>query len=216
MATMRGWMAAGMVAVALGVGAGRGLAAEAEPEFKPIFNGTDLTGWREVQGKPGSFRVENGELLGERKGGTGYWLSTEEKYGNFILKLEYMLPKGGNSGVFLRVPSYEGRTSQAGMEIQLLDDGHKKGTPSAGDTGAVYQVTAAKAYVARPAGEWNDLTIECRGDLIRVTINGQLINETNMAEHPKLAQRPRAGYLGLSAHTHLVRFRNVQLAVLPD
>ena len=82
-------------------------AQERRAGFTDLFNGKDLTGWREVQGKPGSFHVADGILHGQRdrERGTAYWLSTQDKYGDFELRLEVMLQPGGNSGVFIRVPS---------------------------------------------------------------------------------------------------------------
>ncbi|QDU62213.1 hypothetical protein Pan216_30800 [Planctomycetes bacterium Pan216] len=183
-----------------------------DESHRPLFNGKDLSGWKEVQGKPGSFRVEDGAIVGrrDRTKKTAYWLSTEDKYGDFNLRLEYMLEKGGNSGVFIRAP-HTGRTSREGMEIQLRDDGATKGKPSSGHTGSIYQAVASNEFVSRPAGEWNELEIDCRGDRVRVTLNGKTINDADVSQVEKLKDRPREGYIGLSAHTNNVRFRNIRL-----
>lgn len=187
-----------------------------EPGFVSLFNGKDLTGWREVQGLPGAFTVQNGVLIGHRKTkALAYWLSTNESHRDFDLRLQYKLKPGGNSGVFIRVPSYKGRTSRQGMEIQLLDDGASQGSPSVGNTGAIYQVVAPKTFAARPAGEWNDLEITCSGNLVKVTLNGKELNNVNMSEVPGLKNRPLEGYIGLSAHTDTVAFRNIRLREPP-
>lgn len=213
----------GAVAIALWTGAGQaddtGLSEQERQEgFTLLLRPGSFEGWQEVQGAPGSFKWEGNVLCGERQRATrtAYWLSTQKKYRNFILRLEYMLPKDGNSGVFIRVPHHQGRTSREGMEIQLMDDGAKSGKPTPSATGAVYQVVAANAYVARPANHWNELEIRCDEDEICVTLNGKRINQCRMSEHEKLKQRPREGYIGLSAHSHRVRFRNVRLKVLPS
>lgn len=179
--------------------------------FKLLFNGTDLTGW-EPNGKPGSFMVKDGAIVGDRsgKGQLAYWLSTVREYGDFELRLQYKLSPGGNSGVFIRAP-HEGRTSRMGMEVQLLDDGGRTGEPGAGDTGAIYQVAAPRAFVSKPAGQWNDLHIWCEGPRVKVTLNGQVINDTSMSDHPALKSRPRKGFIGLSAHTKPVQFRSIRL-----
>jgi hypothetical protein len=191
-------------------------ARKVEPGFVPLFNGTDLTGWREVQGKPGSFRVESGVLVGrrDRQAATAYWLSSNRQYGDFELRLEYLLRPGGNSGVFIRVPGYSGRTSREGMEIQLLDDGSGSGKPHAGSTGSIYQVVAPETFAAKPAGQWNDLEIYCLGERIRVTLNGKKLVDAKMSEHQAIKNRPRHGYIGLSAHTDEVRFRNIRIREL--
>ena len=62
---------------------------------------------------------ENGVIFCDRGGGG--WLMTEKEYGDFELRLEYKMPKGGNSGVGMRSRS-KGDPAYAGMEIQLIDD----------------------------------------------------------------------------------------------
>jgi len=191
-------------------------AEEAKAGFRVLFNGKDLTGWQEVQGRPGSFVVKDGELHGNRghRGKrTAYWLSTKEQYGDFELRLQYNIPKRGNTGVFLRAP-HHGRTSKMGMEIQLLDDHGRKGAPSVGETGAIYQVVAPRERAAKPAGQWNDLHILCHGDRVRITLNGKVVTDASMADHGKLEKRPRRGHIGLSAHTDTVRFRHIRLRVI--
>lgn len=187
-----------------------------EKGFVSLFNGQNLDGWIEVQGKPGSFRIQDGEIVGrrDREKGTAYWLSTQRKYSDFVLRVEYLLKPKGNSGVFIRVPGYEGRTSKEGMEIQLLDDGANTGKPNDGNTGAIYSVVGPTKFVSRPAGEWNELEVTCQGDVIEVKLNGEQINRVNMSEHPALRNRPREGFVGLSAHTDEVRFRNVRIREL--
>ncbi|YCM44532.1 DUF1080 domain-containing protein [Verrucomicrobiaceae bacterium 227] len=72
----------------------------AEGEFKPLFNGKDLTGWENITAKnakgPSSFRINAGEkaihtYLGEDAGSKQEieCLHTEQEYSSFILKLEY-------------------------------------------------------------------------------------------------------------------------------
>jgi hypothetical protein len=177
--------------------------------FELIFNGHDLMGWEEVQGMPGTFTVRDGVLAGVRKDKSAYWLSTVHQYGDFELRLQYKVPPKGNSGVFIRAP-HEGRTSQKGMEIQIYDEPNKS-APDKGSTGSIYQVVAARKFAHRPAGQWNDLGILCDGDRIQVTINGDVVNDTRMSDYDALKDRPRKGYIGLSAHTDAVEFRNIRL-----
>ena len=69
-------------------------------EWKPLFNGRDLSGWKAIDGPADSWRAED-ELLVCSGKGSG-WLSTDAEYANFELELEFRVPAGGNSGVFLR------------------------------------------------------------------------------------------------------------------
>jgi hypothetical protein len=185
---------------------------EADAGFRLLFNGNDLAGWKEVQGEPGTFEVKDGVLAGRRKKGSAYWLSTQDEYGDFELRLEFKIPPKGNSGVFIRAP-HDGRTSQKGMEIQISDEPHKT-APDKGSMGSIYQVVPARKFAHRPPGDWNDLWIRCDGDRVTVTINGEVVNDANMSDHDALKGRPRKGYVGLSAHTDTVEFRHVRLRKL--
>jgi hypothetical protein len=182
---------------------------EKDAGFQLLFNGQDLSGWEEVQGTAGTFEVKDGVLTGRRKDKSAYWLSTKEEYGNFELRLEFKIPPKGNSGIFIRAP-HEGRASQKGMEIQIYDEGDKK-IPDESSTGSIYQVVPARRFAHRPPGEWNELWILCEGDRVKVTMNGELVNDALMSEYEALKDRPRKGYIGLSAHTDTVEFRNIRL-----
>jgi hypothetical protein len=215
--------------LAAAIAASPALAADATPHdlklspeevrlgFHPLFNGHSLEGWREVQGPPGSFEIVDGVIngnRGEKPNRTSYWLSTTEKYRDFELRLQYRIPKGGNTGVFIRVPDYDGRTSRRGMEIQILDDHDRSGPPNAGETGAIYQVVAPSERASKPAGQWNDMAILCHGERVSVTINGKKVVDTKMKDHEKLKDRARSGFIGLSAHSHTSSYRNVRLRVI--
>ena len=66
-----------------------------------LFNGKDLTGWT-VHGTE-KWYVENKQLVCESGPDKQYgYLSTNKKYKNFILTLQFKLEANGNSGVFIR------------------------------------------------------------------------------------------------------------------
>ena len=70
-------------------------------ELKPLFNGKDLTGWKDFPGKKSKFTVtDKGDL--NVKNGPGD-LQTTGKYQDFILQLECISNgKHLNSGIFFR------------------------------------------------------------------------------------------------------------------
>jgi 3-keto-disaccharide hydrolase/FKBP-type peptidyl-prolyl cis-trans isomerase len=185
--------------------------------FVPLYNGDDLSGWEVTDGKLESWKAE-GEVLSCVAEGGG-WLRTNKKFSDFVLKLEYRIPAGGNSGVGLRLPP-EGAPHEAGMEIQILDDDadeHKDLKP-AQYTGSIYYQVAAKRGFAKPPGEWNTYEITCRGPLVKVVLNGETVTEASLDKltkgeggHPALADRPETGAIGLQSHGSKVEFRNVAL-----
>jgi hypothetical protein len=92
----------------------------AEDDWKPLFNGKDLTGWELFNTREGTWKVVDGELVTD--GRFGGWLSTADEYADFELELEFRVPPNGNSGVFLRAPHSPGTPSHTALEIQVLDD----------------------------------------------------------------------------------------------
>lgn len=136
--------------------------------FRPLFNGTDLTGWKlRHEGGVESWSAQNGMLVNEiPNGGHGTDIMTEEAFYNFTIRYEYMVSKGSNSGLYLR-----GR-----HEIQILDD-YDSGQPGKGGNGAIYSMYPVSEFVSKPAGEWQtvEATIEC--NRVSVTLNGTLVHD---------------------------------------
>ncbi len=181
--------------------------------FVSLFNGVNLEGWGEVG--PPCWYAQDGVIgctgLAESTG----WLRSNRMYRNFILRLEYRISPGGNSGIFLRAPHY-GRSSRLGMELQIQDDGTSP--PSDTCTSAVYSVVTPRLNPAKPAGEWNQVEIMLKDRHLRVVWNGHLVHDINLddpalsANLPRthlLYRRPNWGYIGLQNHRSLVEFRNI-------
>ena len=173
-----------------------------------LFNGRDLSGWVALHG--GEWKVEDGVLVG-RNGldwttnpeKSGSWLRTEKEYSDFILELEYAINAKGNSGIFLR-SGLEKNPAFTGHEMQILDD-HGR-APAKFTSGSLYDVVSPSKNMSRPAGEWNQVRIECRGRRIQVAMNGEAIIDYQ-------TDRLTRGYLGLQNHdtNAVVKFRNLRL-----
>jgi hypothetical protein len=178
--------------------------------FQPLFNGKDLTGWQVHKGKMTAWGAENGILF--VSGGGGGWLMTEKEYADFEIRLEYKVPKHGNSGVALRAPLKDDPAYQ-GMEIQILDDADYKNLRPAQYTGSIYDVVPPSKHVTRPA-EWNQMHITAKGRHVTVELNGTKIVDANLddyknhaAKHPGLLREK--GHLGLQSHDGRVEFKNL-------
>lgn len=188
-------------------------------EWVPLFNGQDLSGWKAVDGPLSSWKVEDGLLY--CSGGGGGWLSTDKQYANFEIELEFRVPSGGNSGVFLRAPR-QGNPAFAGMEVQVLDDAAKeyeKLQPFQ-YCGSLYGVAAPKIRVSKPAGEWQKMHITCAGRNVKVVLNGTPTVDADLDRHPeKEAEHPGIkrdkGYVGLQNHGTRLDYRNIRLRELP-
>jgi hypothetical protein len=184
----------------------------------PLLNGSDLAGWKVINGKEGNWGVKDGILF--TKGEGGGWLSTEREYDNFQLDLDFRLAPGGNSGVFLRSPR-QGDPAYTGMEIQVLDDyaSEYANLKPWQNCGSLYGVQAASGRVTKKAGEWQHYTIVAQGPRVLVTLNNQVIVDADLISHmDKESTHPglkrRSGYIGLQCHSLKVEFRNITIKEL--
>ena len=91
-----------------------------EDGLESIFNGRDFSGWI---GDVESYRIVDGAITcKEGKGGNVF---TEKEYSDFIARLEFKLPPGGNNGLAIRYPG-EGWPHLEGLELQVLDSEHPR------------------------------------------------------------------------------------------
>ena len=176
-------------------------------------------------------KVEDGAIVWQRgKGGTPY---TKAEYTNFIVRLEFKLPPGGNNGLAIRYPGH-GDTAYVGMcEVQVLDDNYEKATGEKIDTrqahGSAYgdyahhptaiaqTIAAARGY-QRPIGEWNYEEVTVIGPKIKVELNGSLILDCDLStvtqfmhDSPHPGKDRTSGHFGLAGHDDPVMFRNLSI-----
>jgi len=192
---------------------------ELEPQ-KPLFdgylfNGKDLRGWQVIGNSPDSWQVQDSILYTDGRGGG--WLSSTEEYADFKLELEFRMPEGGNSGVFLRAP-HQGDPAYTGMEVQILDDYAEEYSELKAwqYTGSIYGLQAPTKRVSKKAGEWQKMVILCDGPEVKVSLNGTPIIEANLIDfmhkeddHPGIKRRK--GYIGLQNHSTKIEYRNIYL-----
>jgi len=134
-------------------------APRAWTEPRPLFNGRDLTGW-EPAGNPANshWAAVNGELVNQKLGSN---LKSVEKFEDFRLHFEVMLPEHTNSGFYLR-----GR-----YEIQLENEPEGKSPPER-RMGSIYGRIAPKPAPANRAGQWDVFDVTLVGRTLTVVQNG--------------------------------------------
>lgn len=189
-------------------------------EWKQLFNGRDLTGWKMVG--PGRFVVEDGAM--KTKGGMGLLYYAGEKFGNCIIRVVFKTAKErANSGVFIRLPEPPADPWYAvhnGYEVQIEDAGDEWHS-----TGSIYSMSPARQGFQKPPGEWNTLEIILEGQNTTVVLNGELVNQFHGEQEvpprkqwyePVRGPRPDYGYIGLQNHDtpSVVWFREVSLRSL--
>jgi|GEM_PF-5808665 len=184
----------------------------------PLFNGVNLSGWTRM-GNVSAWSVTDGVIQadGEVNLATPHWLSTNSQYSDFILSLEYRLPAGGNSGVFLRKPRSSKNASEDGIEIQILDDASAEyaSQPADGRNASIYRVVAPKP-VPTPAGQWHRLEIRAQGKKIAISVNDQKVIDANLENYSsRFKEMPglqnKSGYIGLQYYGRKVEFRELRI-----
>ena len=161
--------------------------------------------------------IEDGELTPSQTPGGIIW--TKEKFGDFEVVLEYKTSEKANSGLFFRTDPRN--PVQGGFEIQIASAGIYSGKHV---LGSLYDAKEAAVSAGKPDGEWNTMTLTCKGPMIKATVNGQTTVDVNIDQwtEPKknpdgsknkfktpLKDLPREGHLGLQDHGQQVWFRNV-------
>ena len=138
------------------------LAYTENPEWgEPVdlFNGKDLSGWK-AMGEKNQWKVVDGALVSPESGSN---LVSEEEFEDFKLLVEFKVPEGSNSGIYLR-----GR-----YEVQITDDYGSE--PSNVLFGGIYGFLTPNEMAANPASEWQTYEITLVGRRVTIVANGKAI-----------------------------------------
>lgn len=192
-------------------------------DWKPLFNGRDLSGWTNVNCAPSTWSVRDGIIVSTGVP-TGV-LRTLLEYENFILELEWKhLKPGGNAGLFVHSGALpvRGQPFTKAIEVQIIDRDHPQGLATAhGDVFSIQGATFTpdrphpKGWMrclpserrARPAGEWNHYRVECRDGRITLAVNGKEVSGGSNCN-------PSKGFICLESEGSECHFRNIRIQEL--
>ena len=198
---------------------------KAKTPWKIIFNGKNFTNWKLV-GSSGHAEVKDSAFWCHMTANTTEhtFVTTKEKYGDFILEMDVNTDPGYNTGILLRsVDKPAGcdtcKVSLYGYQVKIDPSTTRCWTGGIfDDFGAswhwLYDLSkderARKAY---HIGTWNHLRVEAIGASIKVWVNG--IPTTNM-----INQKYSKGYIALKIHSlkntpeeeaKIGRFKNIRI-----
>jgi HEAT repeat protein len=192
--------------------------AERAEGFIALFNGRNLNGWI---GDTLCHVPEDNMIKIKLQNGKAGNLFTKNEYTDFIFRFEFQLTPAANNGVGIRAP-LSGDAAYAGMELQILDDSAPvyNNLQSYQYNGSVYGVLPAKRGYLKPVGEWNYEEVFMKGTQIRITLNGNIIVDGDIAgpgdngtldhnDHPGL--KNKTGHIGFLGHNSVVNFRNIRI-----
>ena len=183
--------------------------------FESIFNGKDLLGWT---GAVDDFEVREGAIVcKEKKGGE---LFTQAEYDDFVVRVEFKLPPGGNNGLAIRYPGTGQPYLTAMCEVQVLDDDAEMYAKLDARQyhGSAYGMVPAYRGYLRPVGEWNYEEVTVVGPTIKVELNGSVILDADLSQvtefkdnTPHPGKDRTSGRFGFAGHNDPVMFRNVSI-----
>jgi len=201
----------------------RKTAAElSDVEYKDVFK-NDLS--NALRGAKDWAFGADGVLAPTPDGHGDIW--TKERYGNFILELDFKVLEKGNSGVFIRGADLSNWIHTT-IEIQIhaTTDGTKHG-----QCGAVYDCLSPSKDATKKPGEWNHYIITCLDNKIYVNLNGEDIIDMDLDLWTEAGRNPdppdgpgtknkfryaykdmaREGHIGLQYHGNPIWFKNLKI-----
>ncbi len=186
---------------------------------KSLFNGKDLTGWKEYPDMASKFTVTPEGYLNV-KDGRGQ-LETQGKYADFTMQLDvFVNGKALNSGIFFRcIPG----DTMNGYECQI-QNGYKDGDrtkPQDCGTGGIFRRQNARKVVADDF-TWFTLTIHAGGPHMACWVNGYQVSDWTDTrephENPRRGLRLKAGTIQIQGHdpTTDLSFRNLRIGEMAE
>jgi hypothetical protein len=182
--------------------------------LSPLFNGKDLTGWKNHPESKSTFTVNDKGEIHVTSTGRGV-LESDKRFGDFVLQMEAISHAPElNGGLFIR--SVPGEFAN-GYESQI-HNGYKDGDrtqPKDFGTGGIYRRVPARLVVPNDK-EWFSKTIVADGPHISVWVNGYQVtdwtDERKPDKNPRNGLRTEAGTLQLQGHdpTTDLSFRNIK------
>jgi hypothetical protein len=202
-----------------------------------LFNGQNLKGWK-LRNEKNSHWVVGVASLDEKEprqlsvvinadqphhlindlkvGQHGCDIYTEEKFGDCLVEVELMIPKGSNSGIYL----------MGEYEVQVADS-YGKDRITKGGMGGIYNTGAPTKNACKKHGEWQKFVIDFQAPrfedgkktvnakFLKVTLNDEAIHENVEAPKPTggelSSKEVETGPLMLQGDHGPIAFRNIKI-----
>lgn len=200
--------------------------AQAESDYRPLFDGQSLAGWTVDPAYAANFTVENG-LLKVR--GSGGWLKSTRAFSDFTLRMEFRYltedpssERVGLTGIYLRSAGAAVDANgwpQDTVEVQMGNrTGFRPALPGDGrwngavllhgvSGGPISFDTAAALRAYGATGEWQVMDIHVLGGTITVTLNGHYLGRA-------VTGAAASGAIGIQAENGETEFRKIEVREL--
>ena len=221
-------------------------------EFKALFNGQDLSGWKGLAHKNANERrALTGDALEQAQqtadeimnahwsvnegvltyDGKGQSLCTDRDYGDFEMYVDWKIPAGADSGIYLR----------GTPQIQIWDPWDTRTKPNAEGPQTPEEWVAAykngrnlgsgglwnnqrwrnspTSLADKPPGQWNTFFFRMVGEKVSIWLNGKNIVDRvkleNYWDKTGMTPVPRADQIELQHHGSELFFKNIYIRELP-
>jgi len=163
-----------------------GLPLKAHPDSKTWQNlfADDLS---DAVYPKGIWSVKDGELTASKD--ECIW--TKKQHENFILDLEFKMGDAANSGVLVYCSDIKNWIPNS-VEIQILDDYNEKWSKveKTWTCGGLFGRLAPSKQTVKKAGEWNRMTVACKGQMIYVLLNSELVTSADIKKWTDAKKNP--------------------------
>jgi cytochrome c len=190
------------------------------------FTALDASHWTGFRkdGVPKSWKLGDDQFtLG--RGAEGGDLRTKELYGDFELRLDWKITRGGNSGIIYRSTEAGSYPWETGPEYQVLDNTrHADGQNPITSAGSAYAVYPPTADFTREVGKWNTARIVVKNNHVQHWLNQHLVVEYDLGSADWKAKvkaskfggmplygTPAQGFIVLQDHGDPVSYRNIRI-----
>ena len=211
--------------------------AELPKGFRPLFNGTDFDGWHGMPHfNPDQFEemseedrlakidewnksisehwsIEDGVIVND---GHGAYLTTDESFRDYELRLQYKTVPKADSGIYLKnTPQVQIWDSTNESQFKL---GADKGSGGLWNNSAGTAGKDPSKLMDKPFGEWNSFRIRQIGARTTVWLNGKkvvnhAIMENYWDKNREIPLRP-TGQIQLQTHGGEIQWRNLYIKEL--
>jgi hypothetical protein len=187
-------------------------AADDDKDFKPLFNGKDLTGFKTMPADAkDTFKVDKEMIVVSGKP-NGYFY-TDKSYKNYILRfdVQYAKPAGltddtqfkGNSGFLIHITG-DHKVWPKCVEVQGMNSDMGNIFSIGGAAKGTFKKEAAVQKEAiKPVGEWNAVEIISDNGKLTSKINGKVVCEGSS----ELMEGP----IGWQSEGAEIHFKNIRI-----
>jgi hypothetical protein len=186
-------------------------AAEVEPGFTPLSDGTTFNGWKLAEENQATWKVEDGAFVAHGNTCHLFYAGDQAPFTNFDLKVDVMTEPGSNGGIYFHTKYQAKSWPTAGFECQV-NNSHSDWIR----TGSLYNVVDIAQSPAQD-NKWWTQEIIVRGRSVTVLVDGKRVfqyTEPPGLQVPKdFAHKLSSGTFALQGHDpkSLVRYKNIRV-----